>query len=170
MTLDDFITTVFCVTDDFLASYLGGRRLRKRGPHPTVLDSVVVTCELVGEFLGYDTDSGIYRYIRRHHLDLFPAMGQIHRTTFARQAANLWKIKERLQSLLQRMAHADRQLSMRMQTGSFRLLTAFRSRSAVLHGPNGASDWLASPLLAMTNWPVRRFTACVVMCALLGRE
>jgi len=120
MTLDDFITTVFCVTDDFLASYLGGRRLRKRGPHPTVPDSVVVTCELVGEFLGYDTDSGIYRYIRRHHLDLFPAMGQIHRTTFARQAANLWKIKERLQSLLQRMAHADRQLSMRMQTGSFR--------------------------------------------------
>ena len=111
MTLDDFITTVFCVTDDFLASYLGGRRLRKRGPCPTVPDSVVVTCELVGEFLGHDTDSGIYRYIRRHHLDLFPAMGQIHRTTFARQAANLWKIKERLQALLQRMARADRKLS-----------------------------------------------------------
>jgi hypothetical protein len=38
-------------------------------------------------------------------------MGQIHRTTFARQAANLWKIKERLQTFLQRMTRADRQLS-----------------------------------------------------------
>ena len=111
MTLDDFITTVFCVTDDFLTSYLGGRRLRKRGPRPTVPDSVVVTCELIGEFLGYDTDSGIYRYIRRHHLGLFPSMGEVHRTTFVRQAANLWKIKERLQRLLQRLICCDRQLS-----------------------------------------------------------
>ncbi|MES3630266.1 MAG: hypothetical protein PPP56_08875 [Longimonas sp.] len=71
MTLDDFITTVFCVTDDFMQAALGGGRLRKRGPRPTVPDSVVVTCELVGEFLGYDTDSGIYRYIRRHHLSGF---------------------------------------------------------------------------------------------------
>jgi hypothetical protein len=71
MTLDDFITTVFCVTDDFMQAVLGGERLRKRGPRPTVPDSVVVTCELVGEFLGYDTDSGIYRYIRRHHLSEF---------------------------------------------------------------------------------------------------
>jgi hypothetical protein len=50
VTLDDFITTVFCVTDDFMQAALGGERLRKRGPRPTVPDSVVVTCELVGEF------------------------------------------------------------------------------------------------------------------------
>jgi len=111
MTLDDFITTVFCVTDDFMQAAFREERLRKRGPRPTVPDSVVVTCELVGEFLGYDTDSGIYRYIRHHHLDLFPTMGQIHRTTFARQAANLWTVKERLQALLQRLICCDRQFS-----------------------------------------------------------
>ena len=111
MTLDDFITTVFCLTDDFLQTSFDGERLRERGPRPTVPDSVVVTCELVGEFLGHDTDRGIYRYIRRHHLDLFPAMGQVHRTTFARQAANLWKIKERLLALLQRMICFDPMIS-----------------------------------------------------------
>lgn len=71
MSLDDFITTVFCLTDDFLQTYLDGRRLCERGPRATVPDSVVVTCKLVGEFPGHDTDRDIYRYIRRHHLDLF---------------------------------------------------------------------------------------------------
>lgn len=56
MTLDDFITVVFCLSDDFLQTSLDGKRLRERGPRPTVPDSVVVTCELMGEFLGYDTD------------------------------------------------------------------------------------------------------------------
>ena len=111
MTLDDFITVVFCLTDDFLRTSLNGQRLRKRGPQPTVPDSVVMTCELVGEFLGYDTDQGIYRYIRRHHLDLFPEMGRVHRTTFARQAANLWKMKERFQALLQHLTRFDPMIS-----------------------------------------------------------
>lgn len=112
MTLDDFITVVFCLTDDFLQTYLDGGRLRRRGPRPTVPDSVVLTCELVGEFLGHDTDRGIYRYIRRHHLDLFPKVGQVHRTTFTRQAANLWKMKERLWQLLHRLIHFDPALSL----------------------------------------------------------
>ncbi len=55
-----------------------------------------MTIELVGEFLGIDTDEGIYRYFRRHYTGWFPALGRVHRTTFARQAANPWKAKELL--------------------------------------------------------------------------
>jgi len=47
-------------------------------------------------FLGCDTDSGIFAYFRRHHAELFPELLEVCRTTFTRQAANLWKIKEHL--------------------------------------------------------------------------
>jgi hypothetical protein len=41
MDLTTFIITVFCLIDDFLA----GKRLRKRGPLPTLRDSEVLTIE-----------------------------------------------------------------------------------------------------------------------------
>ena len=50
--------------------------------------------EVVGEFLGLDQDAAIYRYFRRHHPGWFPALLRVHRTTFTRQAANLWVVKE----------------------------------------------------------------------------
>jgi len=52
--------------------------------------------EVVGEFLGIDTDKGIYEFFKRHYQEWFPALGALHRTTFARQGANLWKVKEDL--------------------------------------------------------------------------
>lgn len=111
MSLDDFITTVFCLIDDFLIDLLDGQRLRQRGPRPTVPDSVVLTCEIVGEFLSYDTDSGIFRYFRRHHAALFPELLAVCRTTFTRQAANLWKIKEHLHTYLHRHIDGDRRVT-----------------------------------------------------------
>jgi len=56
----------------------------------------VLTVEVVGEYLGLDTHSAIYRHFRRHYGDWFLALRRVHRTTFARQAANLWRVKERL--------------------------------------------------------------------------
>jgi hypothetical protein len=92
MDLYTFIIAVFCLVDD----HLEGQRLRERGPLPKLSDAEVLTIEIIGEFLGIETDKGIYRYFRRHYSEWFPALGEVHRTTFARQAANLWKIKERL--------------------------------------------------------------------------
>lgn len=106
MDLDSFIITVFCVVDDALPKVLGEGRLRQRGPQPTLADSEVLTIEVVGEFLGLDHDQAIYRYFRRHYRAFFPALGQVHRTTFVRQAANLWAVKERLwQHLLAAVPH-----------------------------------------------------------------
>ena len=52
--------------------------------------------EIVGEFLDAETDRGLHAYFRRHYGEYFLALARIHRTTFARQAANLWAIKEAL--------------------------------------------------------------------------
>lgn len=92
MDLSTFIISVFCLVDDRLK----GKRIRQRGPTPTLSDAEVLTIEIVGEFLELDTDKAIFRYFRRHYGEWFPALSEIHRTTFCRQSANLWKIKERL--------------------------------------------------------------------------
>jgi Transposase DDE domain len=96
MDLDSLIVAVFCVIDDALPQLLGQQRLRQRGPSPALADSEVLTMEVVGEFLGLDQDQTVFRYFRRHYKAFFPALGRVHRTTFVRQAANLWAVKERL--------------------------------------------------------------------------
>ena len=102
MDLSTFIVAVFCLVDDRLK----GRRLRSRGPTPKLSDAEVLTIELVGEFLGMDTDKDIYLFFRRHYAEWFPVLSKVHRTTFVRQAANLWKAKERLwQELLSLTPH-----------------------------------------------------------------
>jgi hypothetical protein len=63
---------------------------------PTLSDSEVITMEVVGSFLGLTQDKAFYDYFRRHSAPFFPALANLHRTTFVRQAANLWAIKERL--------------------------------------------------------------------------
>ncbi len=101
MDLSTFIVSVFCLTDDWLKE----KKLRERGPQPTMYDSEVLTMEVIGEFLGMDEDKAIYTYFRRHWADWFPGITQVHRTTFVRQAANLWKVKHDLwQCLLGQIA------------------------------------------------------------------
>ncbi len=99
MDLEEFMIAVYCLIDELLAE-LGAdpdwRRIRQRGPAPTLADAEVLTMEAVGEFLGLDQDTAIYQYFRREHPSVFPALRRIHRTTFARQAANLWVVKERV--------------------------------------------------------------------------
>jgi hypothetical protein len=54
--------------------------------------------EIVGEFLGIDTDKGIWMYFKNNWLELFPKLRD--RTTFVRQAANLHIVKQKLQENL----------------------------------------------------------------------
>src|SRR3954467_15581826 len=96
MDLETLIVAVFCLADDFVRDLCHDRRLRQRGPTPVLADSEVLTVEIVGEFLGLDTDRGLHAYFRRHYGHLFPRLRQVHRTTFARQAANLWVVKHAL--------------------------------------------------------------------------
>ncbi len=92
MDLNTFITAVFCLIDDWLKD----KKLRQRGSRPELADSEVLTMEVVGEFLGIDTEKGLYEHFRRYYAEWFPALKGVHRTTFCRQAANLWAVKEML--------------------------------------------------------------------------
>jgi hypothetical protein len=91
LPLDEFIIFVFCCITDRFNALTEGNPLRKRGFQPALTDPEVITMEIVGEFLGIDTDKGIWEYFRRHWGHFFPALGC--RTTFTRQAANLWYCK-----------------------------------------------------------------------------
>ncbi len=96
MPILDFIITVFCLVDDEWKMI--DKRLRQRGFEPNLSDSEVMTMEVVGEFLGLDTDKGIWSYFKTHGLDLFPKM--VDRSNFARQAVNLHVIKRMIQERL----------------------------------------------------------------------
>ena len=96
MDLDSYIIAVFCRIDDALKTLLQGKRLRQRGIAPVLSDSEVLTMEAVGEFLGLSQDTELYSYFREHYRGFFPDLPRVHRTTFVRQAANLWKVKEQL--------------------------------------------------------------------------
>ena len=100
MALETLIVAVFCLVDDFVRDLCHDHRLRQRGPMPVLADSEVLTVEIVGEFLGLDTDRGLHTYFRRHFGHLFPGLRQVHRATFLRQAANLWGAKHALRRRL----------------------------------------------------------------------
>jgi Transposase DDE domain len=95
MTVTDYLLHLFYRIDTELKAP-DLPRLRERGPAPTLADSEVITIELAGEFFGLDTDDGIFAFFRRYHLAEFPALATVDRTTFARQAANLWRVKQLL--------------------------------------------------------------------------
>ena len=95
---EDFIIAVFCCVDDLWNQITQGRTVRRRGFSPSLSDSEVITMEIVGEFLRIDTDKGIWNYFRGHWQTLFPQIKS--RSTFVRQAANLWCYKQELQKLI----------------------------------------------------------------------
>lgn len=108
MDFNTFLLTVFCIVDDWLK----GHRLRQRGPQPQMSDSEVLTIEVVGEWLGIDTDQGLFTHFRRYHAQEFPALKKIERTTFLRQAANLCLIKAQLWQSLLNQIDFDAQISL----------------------------------------------------------
>ena len=67
MDTTTFIDTVFCLIDDWLKN----RAVRHTGPLPTLEDSEVLTIEVVGEFLGLDTDQGLYTFFAGNTADGF---------------------------------------------------------------------------------------------------
>jgi len=94
MTFVDYLTELFYLIDTELEAL--NLRLRTRGPAPRLHDSEVITMELAGEFLGIDTDEGIWHFFRTYHAAEFPRLPEVARTRFARQAADLWRVKQLL--------------------------------------------------------------------------
>lgn len=100
MNRDELIIACFCLIDDILPSVLEGKRLRERGFAPRLSDSEVVTMEIVGTYLGYNQDKALFEYFQFHWHHFFPGLLEVDRSTFVRQAANLWAVKERIWCLI----------------------------------------------------------------------
>lgn len=112
MNLDDFIITCFCTIDEMMPMVLNDQRLRTRGPAPKLSESEVITMEIVGSYLSLSQDKELFCYFQHHYTHFFPALRGLHRSTFVRQAAHLWAIKERLWGWLRdEMVTYDTQLS-----------------------------------------------------------
>lgn len=98
LSMEDFITAVFCCVDDLLKEVINGQPIRSRGFQPSLSDSEVITMEIVAEFQGIDTDKGIWQYFRRHWMSMFPQMKS--RSTFVRQAAFLMAVQAKATTTL----------------------------------------------------------------------
>jgi len=95
--VEDFIIYVYCCVDDICRGIVS-QPLRGRGFIPKLSDAEAITMEIVGEFMGKDSDKGIWRYFRNHWHGCFPNLGS--RSNFAKQCANLWGLKRRIQDCL----------------------------------------------------------------------
>jgi hypothetical protein len=82
--------------DTYMKTLYQDQKLRERGPEPTLSDCEVITIETIGEYLSLNQDKTIFKYFRSHFAHFFPALRKVHRTTFVRQAANLWQVKEKV--------------------------------------------------------------------------
>ncbi|QZZ20440.1 IS982 family transposase [Leptothermofonsia sichuanensis E412] len=105
--IEEFIIAVYLCVEHHLESLLSLYPPRSRGFAPGLSDREVLTLEIVGEVLGYHHDSEIWKYFRRHWRAWFPKLG--HRSTFVRQAANLWQYKQLLHQRLIESLEADQQ-------------------------------------------------------------
>ena len=61
--------------------------------------------DVTGEWLGHHADKHIWEYFMRHWQHLFPDLPS--RSGFIKQAANLWAVKQKLQTRLVQLMHAD---------------------------------------------------------------
>ena len=107
MSMEDFIISVYCLVEDTYQTVIPNKPLRTRGFAPKLSDPEVITMDIVGEFIGHDTDKGIWSYFAQHWRHFFPTLGS--RTTYVKQSANLWCLKQNLQKHLSKLlgARAD---------------------------------------------------------------
>ena len=95
---DDFIIQVYCQVCEHYLQIISQHQLRQRGFAPSFTDEEVITLEICGEYFGFDQDEALHAYFADHYRHFFPNLPS--RSTFVRQAANLWQVKGWLQQRL----------------------------------------------------------------------
>ena len=93
MLTEEFIINVYCLLDEMVKKVVKNG-IRQRSSAPKLSDAEVITMEIFGESLGFDQEKKICSYFKNHWLHYFPGLG--HRTTFLRQSANRWRIKQEI--------------------------------------------------------------------------
>ena len=98
MDREHFIILVYCLICEHYQVIVRRHSLRRTGFAPALSDVEVMTLEICGEYFGFSKDEAIYDYFRAHWQHFFPKLKL--RTSFVRQAANLWQVKAMMQKRL----------------------------------------------------------------------
>lgn len=98
MDRNHFIIYVYCLVCEHFGAIVAKHPLRRRGFAPALSDEEAITLEVCGEYFGFAKDEDIFDYFVAHYSEWFPNLKQ--RTTFVRQAANLWQVKAMIQQRL----------------------------------------------------------------------
>jgi hypothetical protein len=104
VNLDDFIIWLYVRIEEICREMPAFSCLRQRGPDPALSDLEVLTIEMLGSYQGLSDDAAIWRYIRDHWHNWFPALGSYK--NFAKHCANLLWLK---QAVHERLIAAPRQ-------------------------------------------------------------
>lgn len=134
-TFADLCTAIYVLVDD-LYQIVAVPHDHRPGPRSEFADSEVITVTLVAELLGLDEETRFLTYLRRHHLDLFPALPD--RTRFNRRRRRLIEVTNRLRRLLQ-------QATWRLLTPQERALGVLDSMPVPVvgfHHARGEHRWL----------------------------
>ena len=102
MPLDDFLTTVYVITDDWYKA-IGTHLLKgKPGVHPVLTDSEVLTLAIGQPFNGTHFERAWVRFIHNNLKHLFPNM--LSQSQYNRRVRMLFRLLEKLREhLLERM-------------------------------------------------------------------
>lgn len=98
MSREYFIIMVYCLVCEHYQAVVAQHPIRRRGFAPALSDEEVITIEICGEYFGLSQDEAIFDHFRTYYQSFFPQLQQ--RTSFVRQAANLWAVKARMQQRL----------------------------------------------------------------------
>src|SRR5712692_11704170 len=97
-TFADLCTALYVLIDD-LYQMVAPPHDHRPGPRSEFSDSEVITLTVVAELLGLDEEKRFLKYLRRHHLALFPQLPD--RTRFNRRRRRLSAVTNRIRRLLQ---------------------------------------------------------------------
>ena len=110
MEQDELIIWVYlwvCEQIEALKTSWPQGRARRGGFDPALSDEEALCIELCGEMFRLEGDKAIVSYFHKHYQSWFPQLR--HRCAFARQVANLWRVKEQLQGRLLRAHQVPKQ-------------------------------------------------------------
>ncbi len=98
MDRDSFIAAVFltaCNQYDFIKQNC---KIRRGGFAPALSGEEVITMEICGEYFKIDCEKDILAYFKSHCRHFFHKLSE--RSSFVRQATNLWQVKSAVKKRL----------------------------------------------------------------------
>lgn len=93
MSIYEFIISIYLIIEELYALIVT-KPLRTRGFPPALSDVEIITIQIVGEFLGLDSDKSIWMHFKHNWLEWFPQLGSY--PNFSKQCANLWQVNQQI--------------------------------------------------------------------------